>query len=124
MARITHRLTAITVSSVKGKGLYPDGGGLYLRVTKAGTKSWVFRFMRDGRTHDMGLGSLADVSLARARELAGEARQCRSQGTNPILARHAERTAARLAETKGVSFKHCAEQLIASRESGWRSRKS
>jgi integrase len=124
MARITHRLTAITVANVKGKGLYPDGGGLYLRVTNTGTKSWVFRFMRDGHTHDMGLGPLPEVSLARARELAGEARQCRSQGANPILARQAERTAARLAETNGVSFKHCAEKLIAAREDGWRNRKS
>src|SRR5262249_7271973 len=113
MARITHRLTAITVSNVKGKGLYPDGGGLYLRVTASGTKNWVFRFMRDGHTHDMGLGPLAEVSLARARELAGDARKCRSQGTNPIVARQDQRTAERLAETKGKSFKHCAEQLIA-----------
>src|SRR5262249_10877259 len=41
-----------------------------------------------------------------------------------ILARQAERTAARLAEVKGVSFMHCAEQLIASREKGWRNAKS
>ena len=56
MARITHRLTAIKVANLKAKGLYPDGAGLYLRITSSGTKSWLFRFSRDGATRDMGLG--------------------------------------------------------------------
>ena len=44
MARIIQRLTAIKVTNAKVKGLYPDGGGLYLRVTATGTKSWTLRF--------------------------------------------------------------------------------
>lgn len=43
MARITQRLTAIEVTNLKEKGLYPDGDGLYLKVTGAGTKSWIYR---------------------------------------------------------------------------------
>ena len=69
VARVTHRLTAIKVVNLKAKGLYPDGAGLYLRITSSGTKSWLFRFSRDGATRDMGLGPIATVSLARAREL-------------------------------------------------------
>ena len=56
MARITHRLTAIKVATLKAKGLHPDGAGLYLRITSSGTKSWLFRFSRDGATRDMGFG--------------------------------------------------------------------
>ena len=121
MPRITHRLTAIKVANVRDRGLHPDGGGLYLRVTAAGTKSWIFRFTRDGRTHDMGLGPVASVSLAKARELAAEGRRQHLGRVDPIKARAAERAAARPAE--GATFKECAQQLIAARELGWRNAK-
>jgi len=48
-------------------GYYADGGGLYLQVSKSGTKSWVYRFTLLGKTRDMGLGSLNYVSIADAR---------------------------------------------------------
>jgi hypothetical protein len=38
------KLSALKVGREKGPGLYGDGGGLYLQVTKQGTKSWIFRF--------------------------------------------------------------------------------
>jgi Arm DNA-binding domain len=42
MARLAYRLTAVEVEALKDKGLYPDGDGLYLRVTSTGTKSWIY----------------------------------------------------------------------------------
>jgi integrase len=123
MARITQRLTAVKVANVKTKGLHADGNGLYLRVTATGTKSWIFRFTQDGGTHDMGLGPLATISLARARELAAEARRKRLEGQNPIAERRAGQASRRLAEARGVSFRACAEQLIASYEASWRNLK-
>jgi integrase len=40
-----HKLTASFVQSVKTKGMYPDGGGLYLQVGPGGrAKSWIFRY--------------------------------------------------------------------------------
>jgi hypothetical protein len=50
-------------------GLHADKGGvtgLYLQVSKAG-RSWVFNFQLAKRRRMMGLGGIADVSLARAR---------------------------------------------------------
>jgi integrase len=123
MPRVVHRLTAIKVSNIKAKGLYPDGGGLYLRATSTGTKSWIFRFTRGGITHDMGLGPFPSISLARARELAAEAGRQRLEGHDPIKAREAQRAAARRAEAGTATFRHCAEQFIASREPGWRNPK-
>ena len=120
MARTIHRLTVVAVTNTKAKGLYPDGGGLYLRVTSTGTKSWILRFKRDGRTRDMGLGPLGVIYLARARELAAEAGRQRLQGLDPIKARDAERAAAKREEACALSFKDCAEQFIASHEAGWR----
>ena len=44
MANTTNRLTAVGIKNLKEKGLYADGGGLYLRITDSGTKGWIFRF--------------------------------------------------------------------------------
>src|SRR5262245_62034716 len=123
MARITQRLTAVEVTNIKAKGLYPDGDGLYLRVTATGTKSWIYRFTQNGTTRDMGLGPLPGVSLAKARQLANEARRQRLDGGDPIVVRKARRRAATLAGARGMPFKEAAEQLITSHEAGWRNAK-
>jgi len=53
--RTLNRLSTLKVSRLKGKGMYADGGGLYLRVGESGTKGWIFRFGENGKLHDMGL---------------------------------------------------------------------
>ena len=74
MALTINRLTDKSVQAKKASGLYLDGNRLYLQVGAKGARSWVFRYKRNRRAHDMGLGSLADVSLATARKLAAGAR--------------------------------------------------
>ena len=74
MAR-TGKLTALKADKVKASGYYGDGGGLFLQVSKYGSKSWVFRFKANGRLREMGLGSFNTYTLAKARE---RARECRS----------------------------------------------
>ena len=37
-------------------GIYPDGDGLYLSISRDGTASWVLRYMFGGKSHEMGLG--------------------------------------------------------------------
>ena len=126
MATRIKRLTDRTVKALKGKrlkGLHPDGNGLYLQIFASGAGSWIFRFKIDGRARDMGLGSLTDVSLARAREKAAQARQQRDEGKDPIVEREAQRAQERLAKARSITFQNCAEQLIASHEAGWRSPK-
>src|SRR5262249_31936845 len=103
--------------------LHPDGGGLYLRVTATGTKSWILRFKRDGATHDMGLGPVPAISLARARELATEAGRQRLEGLDPIKARDTQRAAAKHLAAGAATCRHCAEQMIAGHEPGWRNAK-
>ena len=63
--RTLNRLSTLKVSGLKGKGMYADGGGLYLRVGESGTKGWIFRFGENGKLHDMGLGPLHTINLAR-----------------------------------------------------------
>lgn len=50
-------LTALQVRRMAAPGLYADGNGLYLQVTKTGAKSWIYRYQLHGRRRDMGLGS-------------------------------------------------------------------
>jgi hypothetical protein len=68
MARTIHRLTALAVERAKEPALYPDGAGLYLKVSKAKTRSWVYRYGHNGKTRYAGLGPFPTVSLAAARE--------------------------------------------------------
>src|SRR5207248_4618317 len=96
MARKIGKLTAIAVSKATKKGMYADGGGLWLQVSASGSKSWIFRFMLHGRAREMGLGSLSAVSLADARVKASECRRLVHERIDPIEARHRKRQEARL----------------------------
>lgn len=92
MARPTNRLSARSVQTA-GTGYHADGGGLYLLVTDAGTASWVFRYARDKRKREMGLGSAQAFTLAEARERAREQRKLLADGLDPIDHRSALRGA-------------------------------
>jgi len=79
--------------------------------------------MLAGRAREMGLGSVADVTLAEAREAAREARALVRQGVDPIAKRQAARAALRLDAAKAVTFEECAERYIGSHAAGWRNPK-
>jgi Arm DNA-binding domain len=102
MARTTGRLTALKVQRAKTPGMYADGGGLYLQVAKGGA-SWIYRYMLNKRAREMGLGPLALFGLSEARAKALDARRLRHEGIDPIEARKAERTRARLDAAKATT---------------------
>jgi len=103
--------------------MYADGGGLYLRIGPTGAKSWVYRFMRQGKRRDMGLGPLHVVSLADARVRAAECRKQRLDGKDPLAAREQERASARLDAAKSMTFTNCAEAYIKAHAPSWRNAK-
>jgi hypothetical protein len=121
MAGRIGRLTALHVSRAKRPGMYADGGGLYLQVTGAAGRSWVYRYARGGKTRYMGLGSLNAVSLAEARTRAAEARRLVSAGIDPISARDGHRAAERVEAARQVTFRDAAEAFIKAHKAGWRS---
>jgi integrase len=123
MAREINRLTALQVSKAKRPGMYPDGGGLYLRVGPTGAKSWVYRYMLNGRRHDMGLGPLNAISLADARTKAGSYRKSKVEGDDPLSARAAKTLALKLEAAKAVTFKECAKAYIEAHAAGWKNKK-
>jgi integrase len=121
--RERNRLTAIKVAKISRPGRYGDGNGLVLQVSKWRTKSWLFRYQRDGRERQMGLGPVDAVSLADARDLARDCRKRLLTGADPIEARRAERMQSRLEAARGVTFRECADRYIAAHEAGWRNDK-
>ncbi|MFJ1253343.1 tyrosine-type recombinase/integrase [Cupriavidus sp. CuC1] len=121
--RTIHTLSAVGVSKLKAPGYHADGGGLYLQVSPAGTKSWIFRFKLQGRAREMGLGSLNALSLADARGRAAECRRQLVDGIDPIEARKAVRDESRLEAAKAMTFDACATAYIGAHKAGWRNDK-
>ena len=121
MARAIERLSAVAISKfAKRTGVFCDGGGLYLHSNPPAQCSWLFRYRTSGKTHWMGLGPYPAISLAKARELASNARTQKALGTDPIERRDTDRSAALLAVIKAVTFRECAENYIKAHRAGWR----
>lgn len=118
-----NKLSAARVNSLKQPGRYGDGDGLWLQIGPSGTKSWLFRYERDGRERQMGLGPLALVSLAEAREKTHACRKILLDGRDPIEERRATRASARAEAAKGITFRDCAARYIAAHRAGWRNAK-
>ena len=123
MARTLHRLSALKVQALSKRGHYHDGGGLYLSITPTGCKSWKYRYTIKGRIRDMGLGSLMDVSLAEARELATKNRKLAKQGIDPLAQRQQEQAAKALEAARAITFRDMAAMYIEGRKASWRSAK-
>ncbi|MEP2757495.1 MAG: integrase arm-type DNA-binding domain-containing protein [Hyphomicrobiales bacterium] len=118
MARVAKRLSARAVQALSKPGLHADGDGLYLAVTASGSKSWRFIFQWHGKRTEMGLGKLSAVSLADARDSAGQARALVAKGVNPIELRKAEK-----AKNSAQSFGEFADLLIDDLAPGFRNAK-
>ncbi len=142
MGRGRDLLTAVKVRSARiEEGLQRkyllDGGGLYLVLTlKVGAyvgtnpadrcaKSWVFRYRSraTGKTVDLGLGSLLDVSLAKAREKAGKLRDQLQEGLDPKASRSAKVVKAKIEAAKAMTFDEAAASYIRDHSAGWKNEK-
>ncbi|MXY70160.1 MAG: integrase family protein [Acidobacteriia bacterium] len=64
------KLSAARVKSITKRGLYGDGGTLYLAAAKRGSESWVQRVTIDGKRRDIGFGGFPQVGLAAAGQKA------------------------------------------------------
>jgi integrase len=102
------------VATLTKYGRHADGGGLYLSLSPNGGRRWVFLYRWHGKHTEIGLGSARDVTLARARDLAGQARSKLAEGVNPKDARKA---------TEPSTFGECADRVIEAMRPSWRSSK-
>ena len=108
-------LTVARIKTIRDKGRYGDGNGLFLNVTTTGTKSWVQRVVVQGRRRDIGLGGYPDVSLAKARERAATNRSIIADGRDPIAEKRTSTT---------PMFKTAAQTVHEMSRPRWRSEKN
>ena len=118
-------LSARSVQVEKRPGYHRYGPGLYLQVASGGTKAWIFRFKSPvtGKQREMGLGPIAILPLAKARERAIECRQQMLTGADPIEERNNGRRSQRLEQARAITFEKAAEQCIASKKHEWKNAK-
>jgi hypothetical protein len=84
-------------------------------VRVGGAKSWIYRYMLNGRSSEMGLGPLHIILLSEARSRAAESRRMRLDGIDPIEARKVKLDEAKLEAAKAISFDACAKAYIDAR---------
>ena len=93
-------------------GRHADGNGLYLFVQPSGTRSWIQRLLIRGRRRELGLGSVALVPLAEAREKALANRKLARQGGDPLAEKR---------RSQGIpTFAEAASRVLEQKQGGWR----
>lgn len=117
MARSLNKLNVRQVAALKEPGRYSDGGGLYLRITPAGSRTWAFMTSEAGKRREISLGPVASVPLATARRLASEMRETVATNGDPraVLA-----PASVIQKVTVPSFGAFADEYISSVEEGWK----
>ena len=126
MPKIAKQLTDMEVRSLKKPGLHPVGGvaGLRKQVHKSGSSSWILRTTVAGKSREIGIGSVATVSLKAARERARELRVMIEQGRDPIAEKQKALSNLRHREVFKKTFDDAAAAYIASVEKQWHNPKS
>lgn len=136
--KLSNALTQMQVKNAK-PGRHADGGGLYLLVKESGARSWVFRFMLNGKSRDLGLSLCPEaveiikqskgkeLTLADARDIASAYRLKVKAGIDPLEERKnnaaAQAAEAQIKLRKTVTFRAVAEAYIAENEDEWRNSK-
>ena len=126
--KLSNVFTPLAVKNAK-PGRHADGGGLHLLVKESGARSWVYRFMLNGKSRDIGLGAAGPdgISLADARDARDALRLKVKAGIDPLQERHREvaeaLAAAQAAKIAGITFKSVAETYIGANEGSWRNDK-
>jgi integrase len=127
MPRRAKGLTAAQVEKGTKPGRYGDGAGLYLLVRSREAKFWLFRYTRQGKMREMGLGPAVGrtaVSLSEARTKARQLHAAVREGKDPLAEREAEKAKARADAAKALAgamtFGEVADMFIATHEASWR----
>lgn len=120
-------LNALKIKSIIKIGMHSDGNGLYLKVqasTKQGTinKSWIYRWGAQGK-NSMGLGSVKDITLAEARELAIECSRLVARDLDPKEEREKIRAEKQAKKENSITFAEASRQYIEIHKTSWKNEK-
>lgn len=116
-------LTAVDVRARTEPGYHPDKDGLYLSVSRSGTKSWIFKYNFQGSRHEIGLGSVKAVSLSIARQKSLDLRRQILAGVNPIHTKKAQKQEDNTAKARLMTFGECATAYIKAHKVSWKNSK-
>lgn len=95
-------LVALTVKEIENASLKDrawklwDERGLYLLISKAGSRTWQFKYTYHGKEKKMSLGAYPEVSLKAARAKRDEARALLGEGKDPSQERQIRKLTAKV----------------------------
>lgn len=115
-------LSSPQVDALKARGTHWVSASLYLQIKEQGSRSWVFRYERQGKVTWLGLGAAKDVTLTEARGKATRLSAQLLEGVIPAGVREAAKAVAKPVSAS-PTFKACAMDYIAAHEAGWRNDK-
>jgi hypothetical protein len=107
-------------------------------VTVSGSKSWVYRYMLNGKARSMGLGAYPETTIAQARENRDDAKKQLGKGIDPLEDRAEKEAAQKELEQKQTApkksddpndwswittFSEATETYISACEAGWKNSK-
>lgn len=119
-SRIAAAIASMSATGQKHNTRFPVGGrpaGLMIQVTPAGSASWIFRIVQQGKRTERGLGpySMSDpkrsTTLAQARRMAAEIKA----GRDPV--------AERKGQERLVTFMDVAKAFLSANRDGWKNDK-
>lgn len=95
----------------KGQVMYWDNkqAGLGLRITSAGSRSWIVQGYVNGKSRRFTLGLLDDLRYQEARDEAGKIRGDMRKGINPLVEKRKQQQSS---EAEGVTLREIMEDYI------------
>jgi len=124
-------LTKNDVRTIREPGRYREGTvrGLYLQVIHEQNRSWLLRYVIDGRERWMGLGSAGpagsagEVTLDDARDAALGARRMLREKKDPLAERKRQHVELALKQARTITFRDAVEKYHAHHSAKWTNEK-
>src|SRR5262249_26074105 len=99
-------MSAREVDALIEPGRCAVGHGAYLQISQWKTRSWIFRYVRNGRARHVGMGGCEYVKLSEARERAIDYRRMLARGVDPLDNKRGIRLEQQRVEARSKTFKN------------------
>jgi hypothetical protein len=114
------QLTQVQCDALRAFGFHRCAKSLYLQIRPHGSRSWLFRYSRNGRTHWLGLGPTELVTLATAQKMVLALRLAVLDGRDVLAEKRAGKANG---DEHAPTFSECCVKYIADHAQSWRNAK-